>query len=131
MAFESYVLVCGGTACCSSGGTDVVEAFKKELAAQGLAVAPFRPRKETAEAAGLAEWDELAWRTSFILSTEWLVVRDESLDLSAKLAKVRDWLAKSENDPKAKPFIVNIAHDYLRDKPQEAVLRALVEEFQA
>ncbi len=37
MAFESYVLVCGGTACCSGGGTDVVEAFKKELAAQGLA----------------------------------------------------------------------------------------------
>ena len=101
------------------------------LAAQGLVVAPFRPRKETAEAAGLAEWDELAWRTSFILSTEWLVVRDESLDLSAKLAKVRDWLAKSENDPKANPFIVNIARDYLRDKPQEAALRARVEAVQA
>ena len=101
------------------------------LAAQGLAVAPFRPRKETAEAAGLAEWDELAWRTSFILSTEWLVVRDESLDLPAKLDKVRGWLAKSENDPKANPFIVNIARDYLRDKPQEAALRARVEEIQA
>ncbi len=36
MAYESYVLVCGGTACCSGGGTDVVEAFKKELDAQGL-----------------------------------------------------------------------------------------------
>ena len=36
MAYESYVLVCGGTACCSSGGTTVVEAFKKELEAAGL-----------------------------------------------------------------------------------------------
>ena len=27
MAYESYVLVCGGTACCSSGGTAVVEEF--------------------------------------------------------------------------------------------------------
>ena len=36
MAYESYVLVCGGTACCSSGGTAVVEAFKKELEAAGL-----------------------------------------------------------------------------------------------
>ena len=36
MAYESYVLVCGGTACCSSGGNAVVEAFKKELEAAGL-----------------------------------------------------------------------------------------------
>ncbi len=36
MAFESYVLVCGGTACCSGGGTAVVEAFHKELEAAGL-----------------------------------------------------------------------------------------------
>ena len=36
MAYESYVLVCGGTACCSGGGTTVVEAFKKELEAAGL-----------------------------------------------------------------------------------------------
>ena len=28
--------MCGGTACCSSGGTSVVEAFKKELEAAGL-----------------------------------------------------------------------------------------------
>jgi hypothetical protein len=101
------------------------------LSAQGLSISPFRSRKETAGAAGLAEWDALAWRTSFILSTEWLVVRDESLDLPAKLEKVRGWLAKSENDPKANPFIVNIARDYLRDKPQEAALRARVEEIQA
>ena len=37
MAFESYVLVCGGTACVSGGGDSVVESFKKELEAAGLA----------------------------------------------------------------------------------------------
>ena len=36
MAYESYVLVCGGTACCSSGGDKIVEAFAKELEAAGL-----------------------------------------------------------------------------------------------
>ena len=36
MAFESYVLVCGGTACVSGGGDSVVESFKKELEAAGL-----------------------------------------------------------------------------------------------
>ena len=36
MAFESYVLVCGGTACCSGGADKIVEAFAAELAAAGL-----------------------------------------------------------------------------------------------
>ena len=36
MAFESYILVCGGTACCSGGGLGVIDAFKKELAEAGL-----------------------------------------------------------------------------------------------
>ena len=36
MAYESYVLVCGGTACASGGGDVVIEEFKKELAAAGL-----------------------------------------------------------------------------------------------
>ena len=36
MAYESYVLVCGGTACASGGGDNVVEAFKTELEAVGL-----------------------------------------------------------------------------------------------
>ena len=36
MAFENYVLVCGGTACCSGGGDKIVEAFAKELEAAGL-----------------------------------------------------------------------------------------------
>ena len=29
MAYESYVLVCGGTACCSGGGDKIVAAFAK------------------------------------------------------------------------------------------------------
>ena len=36
MAYESYVLVCGGTACCSGGGDKIVEAFANELEAAGL-----------------------------------------------------------------------------------------------
>jgi len=36
MAYESYVLVCGGTACCSSGGEKIVEAFARELESAGL-----------------------------------------------------------------------------------------------
>ena len=36
MAFENYVLVCGGTACCSGGGDKIVEAFARELEAAGL-----------------------------------------------------------------------------------------------
>ena len=36
MAFESYVLVCGGTACCSGGADKIVEAFAAELEAAGL-----------------------------------------------------------------------------------------------
>ena len=79
---------------------------------------------ETAEAAGLAEWDELSSRLSRLLSTEWLVVRDETLDLPARLAKARAWLAKSEGDPNANPYIVKLARAYLVDKPREAELRA-------
>ena len=37
MAYESYVLICGGTACCSGGGDKIVDAFKKQLADAGLA----------------------------------------------------------------------------------------------
>ena len=36
MAYESYVLVCGGTACCSGGADKIVEAFANELEAAGL-----------------------------------------------------------------------------------------------
>ena len=36
MAYQSYVLVCGGTACCSSGGDKVVAEFKRILAEQKL-----------------------------------------------------------------------------------------------
>jgi len=36
MAYESYVLVCGGTACCSGGADKIIEAFANELEAAGL-----------------------------------------------------------------------------------------------
>ena len=36
MAYQSYVLICGGTACFSGGGDKIVEAFHDELKAQGL-----------------------------------------------------------------------------------------------
>ena len=36
MAYQSYVLICGGTACFSGGGDKIVEAFHEELKAQGL-----------------------------------------------------------------------------------------------
>jgi lysophospholipase L1-like esterase len=94
------------------------------LAAQGLPIEPWRPRREAAAAAGLADWDAAAGRLSELLSAEWLVVRDETLDLPARLAKARAWLAKSEGDPNANPYIVKLARAYLVDKPREAELRA-------
>ena len=36
MAYQSYVLICGGTACFSGGGDKIVEAFHDELKAQNL-----------------------------------------------------------------------------------------------
>ena len=36
MAYQSYVLICGGTACCSGGGDKIAEEFKKQLAEQYL-----------------------------------------------------------------------------------------------
>ena len=36
MAYQSYVLICGGTACFSGGGDKIVAAFRSQLAAQGL-----------------------------------------------------------------------------------------------
>ena len=36
MAYQSYVLICGGTACCSGGGDKIAEEFKKQLAEQNL-----------------------------------------------------------------------------------------------
>ena len=37
MAYESYILVCGGTACFSGGGDKIIEEFKSQLAEKGLA----------------------------------------------------------------------------------------------
>ena len=36
MAYQSYVLICGGTACCSGGGDKIVEEFKRVLKEQKL-----------------------------------------------------------------------------------------------
>ena len=36
MAYQSYVLICGGTACCSGGGDKIAAEFKKVLAEQKL-----------------------------------------------------------------------------------------------
>ena len=93
------------------------------LAAQGLPIAPYRPREETAAAAGLAEWDALSQRLANILSAERTFVRDESLDTDSRLAKVEAWLDANESKPGILPILLRFARDYLRDKPQEAALR--------
>ena len=36
MAYQSYVLICGGTACCSGGADKLVEEFGKCLDLAGL-----------------------------------------------------------------------------------------------
>ena len=36
MAYESYVLICGGTACCSGGADKLVEEFAASLEAAGI-----------------------------------------------------------------------------------------------
>ncbi len=97
------------------------------LASQGLSIAPYRPRGETAFESGLSEWDALSQRLANILSAEWTFVRDESLDLESRLAKVRAWLAANENRPGVHPVLLGFARDYLRDKPQEAALRASID----
>lgn len=94
------------------------------LAAQGMPSAPYRPRGETAESAGLAEWDALLQRLANILSAEQAFVRDESLDVASRLAKARSWLDENESRPGVDPVLVLFARDYLRYKPQEAALRA-------
>ena len=94
------------------------------LAAQGLPISPFRSREETAEAAGLSEWDELSQSVANILSAERTFVRDETLDVPSRMAKVRAWLDANENAPGVHPVLIRFARDYLRDKPREGELRA-------
>ena len=43
---------------------------------------------------------------------------------AAKLAKVRDWLAREGAKPGTNPYIVRVAREYLQYKPQEAELRS-------
>lgn len=100
---------------------------KAFLAAQGIEIAPFRKRPQTMADVGLVEWDDAAQRLASLLSADWLLVRDESLDLDAKLAKVRDWLGKHENDPQVNKFMIDMANRFLRDAPREAELREKAE----
>lgn len=94
------------------------------LAVQGMPSAPYRPRGETVDAAGLAEWDAISQRLANILSAEQAFVRDESLDVASRLAKARAWLDENESRPGVEPVLVLFARDYLCYKPQEAALRA-------
>lgn len=94
------------------------------LSAQGLTIEPYRPRSEVAASSGLAQWEAVSQKIANLNSAEWLVVRDESLDVPAKIAKVGEWLSTKGAKPGANQFVVRIAKDYLRDKPQESVLYA-------
>lgn len=94
------------------------------LAAQGLSISPFCDREETAESAGLSAWDALSQRFANLLSAEWTFVRDETLDIDARMAKVRAWLESNETKLGIHPILVRFARDYLKYKPLENSLRA-------
>ena len=100
------------------------------LEAQGLPIPEFKPQDEVAAESGLGDWFDRAQQVANILSAEWHFIRDETLDISAKLAKVRTWLdangGKTDAAPPL-PFLIRLAEDYLRDKPQEAALRAAID----
>ena len=97
------------------------------LDAQGLRIAPFRPQGEVAAESGLAEWFAQSQKLANVLSAEWLLVRDETLDVAAKLAKVREWLVTKGANPGANPFVTGLARRYLDDKPREDAIRAAAE----
>ena len=97
------------------------------LAAQGLKIAPYSPRVELAAKAGLSAWDDLWQRIADVNSCEWICVRDETLSLEAKLAKVKAWLEENSAKPDANKYVVRIAKGYLRDKPRKAALIAEAE----
>ena len=97
------------------------------LAAQGMRIAPYCPREETAAAAGLSVWDDAASRLSIILSAEWLIVHDESLDLKGKMSKVRAWLDAHEADQTTSPYLIRIARAYLNDKSHKDALIAVAD----
>lgn len=97
---------------------------KNLLSAQGLEIGSFKPLEEVAQNSGLTAWREASLRLSRLLSVEWLLVRNESLDKAGKLAKVHGWLAKNEKRKGANPWVVARARQYVEDKPREAALRA-------
>ena len=94
------------------------------LSAQGLEIEGFKSIDEVAEEVGLTAWRAASVRLSNLLSAEFLIVRNESLDLNAKLAKVRGWLAKNEHRKGVNPYVVARARQFIEDKPREAELRA-------
>ena len=51
-------------------------------------------------------------------------MRDESLGLDAKLAKVRGWLDENAEKEGVNQYVVRIARGYLEAKPREETLRA-------
>ena len=97
------------------------------LAAQGLKIAPYSPRAELAAKTGLSAWDDLWQRIADVNSCEWICVRDETLSLGAKLAKVKAWLEENGAKPDANKYVVRIANGYLRDKPRKTALIAEAE----
>ncbi len=97
------------------------------LEAQGLPVPAFKPQEEVIAESGLGEWFELSQRLANILSAEWHFVRDETIGTEAKLAKVHAWLDENRGNPSGNPyhpFLVRLANDYLRYKPEENILRS-------
>ncbi|MBQ7187926.1 MAG: right-handed parallel beta-helix repeat-containing protein [Kiritimatiellae bacterium] len=92
----------------------MAEAF---LAAQDLKVAPWKPLGEEAASAGIAEWSRLARRMHSVYATEWLIVRDESLSLETKLAKVRKWMEDNPNVPEHS-YMGTVCRDYLELRPK-------------
>ena len=97
------------------------------LAAQGQKIAAFRPQGEVTAASGLAAWFAQSQKLADILSGEWLLVRDETLGLDAKLDKVRTWLDTKGAEPNANQWVVGLARRYLDDKPHEDAIRAAMD----
>ncbi len=97
------------------------------LSAQGLSIAPYRPRAEVAQDAGLSEWDGLMQRLADINSFEWLVIRNESLDVSAKIEKAKTWMKRKGPGLKASSFMGKLVRSYIADKPGEELIRAKAE----
>ncbi len=87
------------------------------LSAQGFKIDSWQTRDKEAASAGLLQWDRLSRKIASVNSAEFLVVRDNSLDNSGKLAKVRKWISDHSKLPKG-DYMMSISRDYLAFKPQ-------------